>query len=107
MNELTDTDQIADTAAVESPPIAGDFLAAEDLEAWRRTALPGESVVYYTSTASLMRARVKDAALDRTATVALGIYDLGRGSPVQAKIGDGRYEYRLQFANTAPPAKRL
>jgi hypothetical protein len=99
--DTTDTINVTTADTTGDAVVAGDFLAAEDLEAWRRSALVGESIVYYRGP-GLMRARVKDAALDRTAAIAFGIYASGRGSLVQYRRGDGLYEYRLQAANTAP-----
>ncbi len=107
MTEQIDTDQIADDAGIEVSAVgpdataSGDFLAADDPEAWRATAQVGETVVYYVGP-TLMRARTKDAALDRTAAVAFGIYASGRGTCVQAKIGDGVYQYQLQAMDGVP-----
>jgi hypothetical protein len=108
---MTDTDQIADavievSAVGPDATVSGDFLAADDLEAWRSTAQVGETVVYYVGP-GLMRSRTKDVALDRTAAVAYSLYLSGRGTCVQAKIGDGVYQYQLQAMDGVPIKPRM
>jgi hypothetical protein len=87
-------------------PPGPSFLAAEDLARWRFGASPGATITYYAGTASLMRARTKDVALEQTAAAAWSIYMAGRGILTFCQRPDGIGEYRLTAGDFEPVVER-